>query len=475
MASAVFYTFSKRKNSTAAPSGSGDNVDVNLKSGTSLLSPTLLLNKNTRPTWNYFSFEGRYYFVTDIVSVRNDLWEISGSVDALASWKSDIGNTNAMILYATGGSSDIIDQRLGVESTIHKDSDSSLLTGDFTGFRDDTEGIAIISVTGKGSFGNYLISAIDVPDLLSNISLWDFTGIVDVATGFQQLLYGAGNQAAQNLRSAIYLPIILSSMSNFDAATQLSLGSYPCTTAGGTPLYGYRVNNPFLNASATVNIPWRYNDWRRNAPYTKVFLYLPLIGCVTLPATDIIDVSSIDVAYVINMLGGDVAVQVKASGTGGRKLLTASANIAMQSPYGSANIAGSKVLSSLGIAAGGVAAVAAGLVTGGAGTVALAGSLASSASGLINALGGETAGGGGLSGSAVTGLDKAVVCTTISRDLSDSQASVNPIIGKPVMAKHTINTYSGFVQTSGCCVSGSMTESEHDMINSACDRGIYYE
>jgi hypothetical protein len=48
-------------------------------------------------------------------------------------------------------------------------------------------------------------------------------------------------------------------------------------------------------------------------------------------------------------------------------------------------------------------------------------------------------------------------------------------MGKPVMAKHTINTYSGFVQTDGMKVIGAMTEIEHTQINSACDNGIYFE
>ena len=474
MAIANFYTFSKRKNSTAQPTGSPTQIDVNLKSGTSLISPTFLLNISGRPSYNYVQYEGRYYFITDIISVRNDLWEIVCTVDALATWKSDIGSTNAVIMYATGGSTDIVDQRIGVKNTIHSDNDSVLLTGDFSGFRDDAEGIAIVSITGKGSFGNYLISAIDVPALLANISMWDMTGITDVATGFQQFLYGSGNQAAQNLRNAIYLPILLSSMSNFDSATQLYLGGYPCTDANGNALNGYRVHNPFLKASAQVTIPWRHNDWRRNAPYTKVFLYLPLIGCVSIPSTDIINETALDVVYIVNLLGGDVAIQVKGA-TSNRKITTASCNIAMQSPYGSSNISGSKILGSVGVAAGGVAAVAAGIVSGAGAVVTLGGALASSAGGLLNALGGETAGGGGLSGSAVTGLDKAVVCTTISRDLSDSQASLNPIIGKPVMAKSAISAYSGFIQTDGMSVSGDMTDTERDIINSTFDRGAYYE
>ena len=473
MATANFYTFSKRKNSTLQPTGTGTQIDVNLKSGTSLLSPTFLLNISGRPTYNYVSFEGRYYFITDIISVRNDLWEIQCTVDALASWKTDIGSTTAVILYATGGSNDIIDQRIGIKSGITVNSDSQLLTGDFSGFTDNTEGIAIISITGTGSFGNYLISAANVKDLLSNIAIWDMSGINDVATGFQQFLTGGGNQAGQNLRNAIYLPIILSSTSNFDAATQLWLGGYPCTV-GGNPLTGMRVHNPFLSAACNVSIPWQFNDWRRNAPYSKVFLYLPLVGCVSLPSQDLINESSLSVLYTINMLGGDVAIQVR-GGDSYRKIATASCNISMQSPYGSANVSGMKITGAVGVGVGAVAAVAAGVVTGGAAAVALGGGLASSASGLLSAMGGEAAGGGGLNGSAVTGLDKAVVCSVISRQLTDSQSSLDPIIGRPVMAKHTIGTYSGFVQTDGMSIAGNMTETEREAINGAFNGGAYYE
>ena len=124
---------------------------------------------------------------------------------------------------------------------------------------------------------------------------------------------------------------------------------------------------------------------------------------------------------------------------------------------------------------GSLAAVAAGVVTGGAATLAIGGGIAAASGGLLSALGGETAGGGGLSGSAVTGLDLGIMCTTVTRDLSDSQANLNPIIGKPVMAKHTIGTYTGFVQTDGCQVAGDMLDVERENINSLCDGGIYYE
>ncbi len=472
MATLTYYTFAKRSKSTAQPTG-GTQIDVNLKDGTSLISPVFLLNYSGRPGFNYVNFEGRYYFVTDIKSVRNDLWEIYCEEDYLATAKTDIGSTVAMVLYATGGSDNIIDNRIAVNNTTYVDHDAVIPTGDFSGFTSSTEGICIISVTGEGTCGNYLLNNANVENLFKGLSLWDLSTIVtDAATGFQQWI--RGDSAPNNLRSAIYIPIILSTTNNFDPATQLFLGRYPCTDLGGNPITGMRVNNPFLYSHGTVNIPWRYSDWRRNAPYTKVFAYIPLFGVISLPSQDIIMENSLDIVYSLNILGGDLAFQLRGNGSG-RVIATGSCNIAMQTPFGASNVSGGKVLGAVGVGLSSVAAVALGAVTGGAATLALGSGLATSAAGLIGALGGETAGGGGLSGSASTGLDLGVKITTISRELTDSQTSINPILGKPVFAKHTISTYSGFVQTDGMQVQGNYLDTERQAINSLCDGGFYYE
>lgn len=470
---AKFYSFEKRKNSTKQPSGASTDFNVVLKGGSSLITPTLILHISTRPDFNYLEFEGRYYYITDIINTRNELWEIHCTVDVLATYKTQIGNTPAMIMYATGGSDDIIDQRIGVKSPLDVRSEAKLLTGDFTGFTDSSEGIAIISITGVGSFGNYLMqNTSDVSELLRDAQTFASANITNVETGLRQLFMGGS--APECLRNAIYLPIVLSSTSNFDSPTQLYLGAYPCTDNNGNPINGLRIKNPFLKASCTIDIPWKYNDWRRNSPYTKVFLYLPVFGLVSITSTDIINEDTLSVIYSLNMLGGDMAFQVRGTSSG-RKLATGSANIAMQSPYGSANVASSKALGGIGVAVSSIAAIASGAVTGGMAYLTAFAGIGAASSGLVSYLGGQTGGGGGLTGSAVTGLDLGIMCSTVTHDLTDSQTNVNPIMGKPVMAKHTINTYSGFVQTDGMKVIGAMTEIEHTQINSACDNGIYFE
>ena len=468
MANANLYTFAKRKNSTLLPSVSPSVIDVQLKSGTSLISPTFLLNYSGRPTFNYIGFEGRYYFVNDITSVRNDLWEIACTEDFLASWKSDIGSTTAMILYATGGSSNIIDTRIPTTA----DVSITNATGTITGFNilDDTSGAVILSIVGTGSFGVYLLKdSTAVKELMSNVTIYTAARVTDLVTGFQQML--SDGNIGQNIKAAISLPIMWTPSG---ASSALYLGDYPCTYSGGQAIEGYNLQGEYIvKGDSNVSIPWGRSDWLKNAPYTEVYLYVPFIGTMSLPTNDIINNTSLDVEFSINVTSGDVAVLVSGHNDG-KFIATASANIAMSTPYGSSNINSGKVASAVVTGAAGVlgALAATNPITA---VAALGGGLAASAGQMLNAWHGETAGGGGLGGGASHGLYKFVRCSVVKHNLTDSQANVNPIMGKPVMAKHTIGSYSGYVQCDGAEVAGNMLDQERETINNLLNGGIYYE
>lgn len=465
MATLTYYTFSKRSKSTAQPTG-GTQITVNLKDGTSLISPVFLLNYSGVPTFNYVSFEGRYYFVSDIRSVRQDLWEISCTEDYLATGKTDIGSTTAMILYATGGRNDIIDSRIPIESDIAINNTVVGLQNGIT-ITSANQGTIILSITGAGSFGTYVMEDSGLlPTMLDGVDpWWQSLSIASMEDAWAQWIYGGS--AAECLKGAIALPCLFS-LSGLGARTELVLGNYP------TGLYGYPVQIPVVNDLETVAIPWQYNDWRRCNPYTKIYLYLPLIGTMSLNATELKNDNNLAITYALNITSGDLSVEIAGNETG-RIIATASGNIAMATPYGSANISGAKVTAAAGAGIGGIAAVAAGAVTGGAAIVALGGSLAASASGLISAMQGESQGAGGLGGGASQALNKAIRCTTITSTLTDTQASLNPILGKPVMGKHQINSYGGFIQTDGMQVQGNLLDTERDAINALCDGGFYYE
>lgn len=63
-----------------------------LKEETSVVRPTILIERSTYPECNYayISQFKRYYFVTEIVSVRNNLWAISMECDVLNTYKTGI-------------------------------------------------------------------------------------------------------------------------------------------------------------------------------------------------------------------------------------------------------------------------------------------------------------------------------------------------------------------------------------------------
>lgn len=464
MATANIYTFSKRKNSTLLPTFAPVVIDVQLKSGTSLISPTFLLNNSGRPSFNYINFEGRYYFVNDITSVRNDLWEIACTEDFLATWKTDIGSSTALILNATGGSNDIIDTRIPVKDSQIIRSNTAALSG--MTILDSTLGVVILSVTGVGSFGVYVMEdSTLINTMLDGVdNWWDSLSIASVETALQQFIYGGS--AGDCIKSAIALPFLFP-VSGFPTE-QLVLGKYP------TGLNGHRVTNPIARATVEIDIPWQYTDWRRCEPYSKVYLYLPFIGTIKLNATELKNDRGLTIMYALNVTSGDLSVEIGTINSG-RILSTCSTNVAMAVNIGSSNVSGGKITQAVATGAGAIAAVAAGAISGGAATVALGGGLASSAGQLLSALQGEMSGAGGLGGGSSQGLSKVVRCTTVSGELTDSQSNLNSIIGKPVMRKSSVGSFSGYVQTDGMEVAGNMLDQEREAINNLCNGGIYYE
>lgn len=63
-----------------------------LKQESSIINPTIVIELENPSSFNYMYIPefNRYYYIDDIVSIRNGLWRISGKVDVLNSFKSYI-------------------------------------------------------------------------------------------------------------------------------------------------------------------------------------------------------------------------------------------------------------------------------------------------------------------------------------------------------------------------------------------------
>lgn len=72
---------------------------VILKDETSIIDPVLILTGQMPMICNYLYLQEtqRYYFVNNITSVRNNVWELSCHVDVLESFQNGIKNQTAII------------------------------------------------------------------------------------------------------------------------------------------------------------------------------------------------------------------------------------------------------------------------------------------------------------------------------------------------------------------------------------------
>ena len=69
------YNNTKRLNSTKTAPTAVDTLSCVLKDNCSFIEPVLRIKAETIPTFNYFKFEDRYYWLTNLVSLANNLWD----------------------------------------------------------------------------------------------------------------------------------------------------------------------------------------------------------------------------------------------------------------------------------------------------------------------------------------------------------------------------------------------------------------
>ena len=97
----TFYTNNSEKNALTKSLTQIVRLDGTLKDGTSIIDPSVLCYNIDRfiPDINYFYIDetGRYYFLNGVEVVRNGLWQISGHVDVLSTYKAAILQNRAII------------------------------------------------------------------------------------------------------------------------------------------------------------------------------------------------------------------------------------------------------------------------------------------------------------------------------------------------------------------------------------------
>lgn len=467
-----FYTFSKRRNSTKQPTGAGTLKKCNLKENTSLHNPVLEIagGINTSFDYAYISAWGRYYYVTDQISVANDLTQFHLEEDLLATHKTDIGNSKAYIVYASTGYDTMkIDSRIMTKNTKTKNGGGAPDTVIFNG-------------------GAYYLTV--------------FNGANGGSSGISQT-YQLNDKAMDKIRRWFGDTSIYAALANYfngspmDGVFSVKWMPFKYVAAGGNTAYvyigdrdnvsdGYGIDTgqgeyasriddfPTIVKTVTFARPNRYSDFRMYEPYTTGIIYLPGVGNLSLNLGDWKG-SNINVIVTIEVITGNVSYLLTTDA--GAIVQTASCNVSSNCPIAKEVTNGSGVVSSLGMVAGGAAGLVGGLLSGG--TTAVAASGAAIVAGMTNTVLNANQHAPSVSGNFgsrnvlqwpyITMIETSV-------DTEDPDAA-NYITekGRPVGVVNTINSYSGYVQTIDAHVNCDAPASEKEEINSLLNSGIFYE
>ena len=476
------------------------------------------------------SYEGRYYFVTDIISVRNDLWEINCTVDALATYKSEIlGSTQYVSYSSTAGDTWLTDTRIPVLKSTRVSSDSSL-TGILS-----TIGCYILSVVGKSSCVTYMIqSDSTLKAILNEIQNWENDGIltalseiytptssytrapyhtpsssnlqdcfealchtltetfesvgnsfVDIQSCLSNALASVGHSAIDTgfignaylnapscIRSCIWVPFDYALAPASGGSGAIFLGTYD------TQQSGVAIKSTPVTGSNTVNIPWHFSDWRRSV-CEDVYLYLPLVGMVQLSGDSLTQATSITINWSATYTDGVISYKVVAGGEvigafGGQCSSNYPIGIAQQASAGEIAqtvISGAeKVIS--GAINSSLSPASAGAVVGNA--VMTGATTGYDVLNLQNTT--HISSVGGIGGGAGIGLGRECICYTVAHDTIVNPADMKDTMGLPTMKPMALSTLTGYCQCANAHVGPQgATETEINMLDTYLNSGFYIE
>lgn len=528
MIDVYFYNITKRLNSTARPIIIGDKYECLFKEDTSLLNPALKMRLSTKPDYNYFKIDNRYYWITDIISLNNNLWQITGRIDVLATYKGHIQNTSAFVLYDSTANTQLPDTRLAIKTDCETHTTTANMPWGFS--TDSHAGTYFIATVGESDIldidfdmslsqgitytysraaragtGVYTLPQSSIQDIGFDFSdfvdsLFDLIG--NAATDFQtfrdNMQYIINNPSANPFTDMVKMYNEIGNMIidvTTEYPTRLVLLAAQNLIGGGNALRNIKASYwlPF-NIPGDATAGTGTNNQLALGTYTDIVsgierVIKPVITAVDIEVSipwqfdDWRDVSCTEIMLYIPLIGC-VAIPPEVvkgndslfcrfalnlySGELACEIRCAGGQIGT---YG-ANAAMNILIGDSNINMGGVVnTVIAGVTRNYA---ALAGGVADTLAGMNTSV-------GGIGGGAGTGLTDQIVCTVRTHKTSQEPSALLPTIGTPTRQLKTLSG-SGYCQTlnaqlNGTAVTGEPypTQTETEMVNSLLDTGVYLE
>lgn len=319
----ILYSFKKRRNSTAVPSG-GTSFDCILKKSSTVCNADIELNVGVTTRMSQYNYAripnfGRYYYVE--WEYQDSLWIAHMAVDVMASFRSDIGAANLYILRAANAfNSTITDNFYSITSQIT----TEVLDGMCPWIRYDagsaggsTGGFYVLGIAGGGDNGAITYYGMDklyfqqFCTKLYNTTDWmkiDWKALVGLTEQVLKTLVNPG----QYIVSAKWFPLDVygqgMKMSGsvklgwWDIKQQCYIVDFPSLT--------YHIGT--LTFPRHPQAETMHGDFTDFKPYSYYYFYTPPFGIIEVDRSDYRNnLVSIDVW--IDMITGDAELRFNTS------------------------------------------------------------------------------------------------------------------------------------------------------------------
>lgn len=341
----TLFSFAKKDNSTARPTmSSGTEYDCYLKDGTSVVDPVIVLDlpsktNFTKYTYAYIQEFGRYYFVRDMTA-DGLLWDVSLVCDVLATYKSEIGNSNLYVLrssYTYDG--DLIDNYypVGVTHTNNRTTaDNPLVVNGSNAYVNVNGGCFILGIVGAtgivyspnaiyGSVHYFAFERTELKKLVDKLldnNIWsNELDSSDMSIELQKSII----DPMQFIKSCIWVPVPYSEMTGTEMTSIWAFG----IQFSGVKAKEISQNPPHKLFTTSLTIPKHPLASSRGVymncePFSRYQLWYPPFGLFDLDTTAMCSGTSLSCSADIDLISGAGKLSVAGEGDGKYLVLTKS-------------------------------------------------------------------------------------------------------------------------------------------------------
>lgn len=311
---AIFYQFAKRTNSTKRPSG-GHEFGIDLKAPCNIINPEIKIASQSDPTgynYCYLPTFSRYYWVKNW-TYSEGLWTASLTVDTLASYREQIGNSTEYVARSSARFDGTISDGL-YPATAKVQSVTTAFQGGFA--ETISGGFFVIGFIAKNanSVGavTYVVMTPGNTKKLSAKLLTDVSYLsidnAEISDSLTKILFNP----YQYIVSCTYFPFSIAKITaHLPLVSSVDVGWWsvdiPCWILG--------EDNNNLTKSVSVAIPKHPQAASRGgycsaSPYTDYTIFLQPFGVIPLDASKLWGAATLSIQYTVDLFTGDSILRV---------------------------------------------------------------------------------------------------------------------------------------------------------------------